>query len=311
METALEPFGRAQARRAVFAHRADDDKYRRGVVELWTGSVSYPGAARLSAEAAVAAGSGMVRYVGPPAVGAALLAARPEIVLGAGRAQAFVLGSGIADLRGEERAGAAEARLAESVDAGIPAVLDAGALSAVDGGGERPWLLTPHAGELARLAARLWSEPVTAAEVQADAAGWAARIAAVTGTTVLLKGRRTVVVGPQERYLVESPTSALATAGSGDVLAGTIGALAAIAQGRPAAGRPSLASLAAAGAWLHAHAGLLVQARHENPGIRASEVLAAAAGLLGDWQAPLTALSLARALPGVIGALLSERAESS
>ena len=115
-------------------------KYSRGVVGVRTGSARYPGAAVLSVAGAGCGLAGMVRYDG----GAAdhVLAAHPETVAGDGRVQAWVVGSGGGD-------DAAEA-LARSRRDGVPVVVDADALAAVDGPFGGPAVLTPHAGELAR-----------------------------------------------------------------------------------------------------------------------------------------------------------------
>ena len=81
--------------RALPEPGADDHKYTRGVVGLWAGSETYPGAAVLTASGAVRAGAGMVRLAAPRRVEDLVLAARPEVVPTAGRSQALVLGPGI------------------------------------------------------------------------------------------------------------------------------------------------------------------------------------------------------------------------
>ena len=150
-----------------------------------------------------------------------------------------------------------------------PVVVDAGALDlAVDG--TAPRILTPHAREHARLRSSLGLAPaggdrVTAARETADA----------TGAVVLLKGSVTVVASPDgSAFEVAAGTPWLATAGTGDVLAGVIGALVA---GAVAGGRvtdaASLASLAAAGAWLHGHAGRLASADRGGGPITALDVV--------------------------------------
>ncbi|MDQ2670862.1 MAG: NAD(P)H-hydrate dehydratase, partial [Gemmatimonadota bacterium] len=79
---------------AIRAPRVGDDKYTRGVVGMRTGSDAYPGAAVLGVEAAWRTGIGMVRYVGPDRAALLVLQRRPETVLGEGRVQAWVIGSG-------------------------------------------------------------------------------------------------------------------------------------------------------------------------------------------------------------------------
>ena len=114
-------------------------------------------------------------------------------------------------------------------------MLDAGALDLVDDSvalrrAGRTTVLTPHAGECARLLTRLTSQEVTNSEVSADPVSAARRLAELTGATVLLKGSTTIVVGPEGPVRSQADGPAwLATAGAGDVLAGVIGVL--LAQG--------------------------------------------------------------------------------
>src|SRR5690606_19348335 len=128
-----------------------DDKYSRGVLGVVAGSDHYPGAAVLVCSAAVGAGAGMVRYVGPDEPRRLVLAACPEVVPGPGRVQAWVVGPGVPPDDEEQRA-AVRAALLE----GVPVVADAGALDVVAelaaSGGlpGAPLLLTPHAREPAR-----------------------------------------------------------------------------------------------------------------------------------------------------------------
>ena len=83
------------ARHSIAVPGTADDKYSRGVLGMVTGSTRFPGAAVLGVEAALHTGLGMVRYLGPTEVGTLVLQRRPEIVLGDGRVQAWLLGSGI------------------------------------------------------------------------------------------------------------------------------------------------------------------------------------------------------------------------
>ena len=212
-------------------------KYSRGVVGVRAGSTRYPGAAVLSVAGAGCGLAGLVRYDGGAA--AAVLAAHPETVTGPGRVQAWVVGSG----GGDEAAAALSASLAD----GVPVVIDADALAAVDGPVGAPAVLTPHAGELARMLGTD-REAVEAAPLRhaRDAAG---RYDAV----VLLKGRRTVVAEPGGRVRVNTTgVPWLAVAGAGDVLGGLVGALL-------ASGLDPL-DAASAGAWLHGAAATLASA---------------------------------------------------
>jgi len=197
-----------------------DDKYTQGVVGVAAGSDTYPGAAVLATGAAVLATSGMVRFAGSAAQ--AVLARWPEVVTApdvtaAGRTQAWAVGPGI----GTDDAG--RAVLAAAVAKDVPLVVDADGITLLADHDElraaihgRPVLLTPHAGEFARIAG----------EVGADRIAAARRAAAELGVTVLLKGNATVVADPDGRALVHpSSGSWAATAGSGDVLTGISGAL--------------------------------------------------------------------------------------
>ena len=159
----------------------DAHKYTRGVVGIRAGSARYPGAAVLSVAGAATGLCGMVRVVGDPAVTARVREAHPEVV-GAGRVQAWVVGSG-----GDARA--AEALAAASAD-GVPVVVDADALAHVTGPLPVPAVLTPHAGELAAMLG------VERAEVEAAPLAFARRAATTYDAVVLLKGRHTLVLGP-------------------------------------------------------------------------------------------------------------------
>ena len=211
---------------------ATSDKYSRGVVGLDTGSAGYPGAAVLSVLGAVHAGAGMVRYTGAEATRGLIHAAAPNVVAGAGRVQARVLGSGW----GERPDG--DATLARALGEDVALVVDADALRHLPDGplGERV-LLTPHAGELARLL------EVSRAEVTADPVAAVRTAAARHGATVLLKGATQYVSGPDGAVDIAVPGPAwTAQAGSGDVLAGICGTL--LAAGLD----PRRAALAAASA---------------------------------------------------------------
>lgn len=195
-----------------------DDKYTRGVVGLVTGSESYPGAAILGATAAIRTGIGMVRYKGPESVKKLLLEARPEVVCQPGRVNAWVLGSGVpANETG---------RFDEVFQSEAPKVLDAGALEVCDFEALQGLaILTPHAGEASHLLSRI-DEPVDRKLVESDPEAIALKIAHLTGQTVCLKGNITVIANEHGEVVSVGPNpSDLATAGTGDVLAGIMGAL--------------------------------------------------------------------------------------
>ena len=240
-----------------------DHKYSRGVVGVRAGSETYPGAAVLCTSGAVAGLVGMVRYAGSAAD--AVRARHPEVVVSDGRVQAWVVGSG-----GDSDA---EEALQKALADGVPTVVDADALVFVEkshvGRGPRDVVLTPHAGELARML------DVTREQVEGDQLGFARRAAEEYDAVVLLKGRHTLVARPDGRVRVTtSGVPWLAVAGAGDVLAGVIGALL-------AAGLDPF-DAASAGSWLHG---------------------AAAAQASGGG--PVTATRVADALPAVVADLLS------
>lgn len=206
-----------------------DDKYSRGVLGVVAGGERYTGAAVLAVTAAVESGVGMVRYVGTPTPTELVRRAVPEAVVGEGRVQAWLIGPGL-DPESTGAGAAAQLQGARDAVAGdLPVVVDAGGLDLLDGHRDAPTLLTPHAGELARLLTRLdGSAPVTRAEVEREPVRYARLAAERTGATVLLKGSTTLVVGPDPEGPVRSQAEApawLATAGAGDVLAGVAGML--------------------------------------------------------------------------------------
>jgi len=149
-----------------------------------------------------------------------------------------------------------------------PLVLDADALNILAvhpeaaNAAHGPWVLTPHPGEMARLAGL----PITA--VQADRVGLAKRQAEAWQATVVLKGVPTVTAWHTGQvWLNPTGDPAMATGGMGDVLTGVIAGL--IGQGVP----PGEAAVA--GAYLHGRAGEIAAASHGGPGILAGEVAAA------------------------------------
>ncbi|WP_028707286.1 bifunctional ADP-dependent NAD(P)H-hydrate dehydratase/NAD(P)H-hydrate epimerase [Propionicicella superfundia] len=193
------------------------DKYARGVVGVDAGSDAYPGAGVLAVSGAVAAGAGMVRFLGADRVSDLVVRRLPNVVTAAGRVQAAVLGPGWG-----ERPDGLGAVLGWVLGTDVPLVVDADALRYLPAGplGERV-VLTPHAGELARLLGR------ERAEVEADPVAAVRAAVATTGATVLLKGATQFVAGPGEDTVeVAVPGPAwTGQAGSGDVLAGIVGTL--------------------------------------------------------------------------------------
>ena len=199
---------------AVPVPHGESQKYSRGVLGIRAGSAGYPGAAVLCTGGALAGPVGMVRFVGPDDVARAVVRRFPEVVAGVGRVQAWVVGPGLGDDRGAE--------VTEVIASGLPVLVDADGLLALGGRvpGGAPVLLTPHAGELARLLG------VDRSQVEARRLEHAVLGAQRTGATVLLKGNTTVVASPDGRVRVaDAGTPYLATAGAGDVLSGFAGAL--------------------------------------------------------------------------------------
>ncbi|GAA1455548.1 NAD(P)H-hydrate dehydratase [Nesterenkonia lacusekhoensis] len=220
--------------------QSTDHKYSRGTVHVLAGSPQYPGAAQLTVGAALNTGVGMVTLEAAEEVRHQVLAASPEVVGvadGAGsedrleKARAVVVGPGLGDQAAQLEA--ASATIDEAVRRALPCVVDASALTLVPELTLRTEvLLTPHVGEARRLAQGLGlaeadellsSDPVAAAEALAEG----------TGATVLLKGATTVIASPgAETLLHRAQAPGLATAGSGDVLSGVLGAVLATQQDR-------------------------------------------------------------------------------
>jgi NAD(P)H-hydrate epimerase len=245
---------------------ATSHKWRAAVV-VAAGSPGMTGAAHLVARAAQRAGAGMVRVASPgieddpglptEAVGITTPTAGWDTVVldQLGRAGAVVIGPGLG-LSALVHVGVVQVLAA----AEAPAVVDADGLAALGGdpaaalsGRPAGTVLTPHDGEFARLAGHPPGD---------DRVGDVRALAARTGAVVLLKGPTTVVAHPDGRVRLSLEGDArLATAGTGDVLSGVIGAL--LAQGLDAF------DAAAGGAWLHGRAALAGPAR----GLVASDVI--------------------------------------
>ncbi|MDR0837996.1 MAG: NAD(P)H-hydrate dehydratase [Propionibacteriaceae bacterium] len=192
----------------------DADKYSRGVLGVDTGSARYPGAAVLSVLAALNAGPGFIRFVGAAKARPALLTRTPSVTFGLGQVQAWVVGSGWDEVEFNT------ARMLRACAAGVPLVVDAGALWVMPSTLPSDSLLTPHMGELARLLS------VERAEVAAHPLEYAGEAARRFGASVLVKGPAQFCVGADgTAWAAIMGPAWSAQAGSGDVLAGIAGTL--------------------------------------------------------------------------------------
>lgn len=261
-----------------------EHKGRRGHVLVVGGSPGMRGAGRLAAIAALRAGAGLCTLAAdgdaadaieaPDSVMTRSLPAGGEFAaLLAGKA-AVVIGPGIGNTA------ASAARVREVLAAGIPAVLDADALNGLASEpasiarAAGPVVITPHPGEASRLLG------TTVASVEADRIAAARALAARTRAVVVLKGARTIVCdgmsdrSSSDHHCSINPTGgpALATGGSGDVLAGTIGAL--LAQGL------SAVDAARAGVFVHGAAGDQLTDVHGARGVMSSDLPVAIASAI-------------------------------
>ena len=230
-------------------------KYTRGVLGVVAGSDAYPGAAVLAVAGAQRAGVGIVRFIGGERVTDHVLRAVPEAVPGRGRVQAWLLGSGVEADPDQDQ------EIKEALASGLPCVVDAGALAECvrqRSAGVRPAeadkvLLTPHAGEVSRMLTQL-GFAVERAEVEARPAHYAVELARAIEAVVLIKGPTTVIAAPDGTLTSQSDGSSwLATAGTGDVLAGIVGAL--LAQGVGAADAAAMAAFVHGAAGVRASGG--------------------------------------------------------
>ncbi len=252
---------------AVMPRReADTHKRASGVLMIVAGSRGMTGAPRLMAEAAGRMGAGLVIvavpteilpivqsglvetvFVGLPSTadGTVAAAAVEQLLERLADVDALAMGPGMTT--NAETAGAIRALVARSP---VPVVLDADGLNAFTGEAQAiadrrsEVVLTPHVGEFGRLTG------VKPRDLEADRIGHVRRLASESGAVALLKGSRTLIAAPDGHARINLTGSpVLATAGSGDVLTGTIGGL--LARGLGAL------DAAAAGAYLHGLAGTL------------------------------------------------------
>lgn len=201
-----------------------DHKYSRGVLGLITGSAQFPGAAVLTTAAASATGVGMVRFHSSSGLAHLVLHTTPSTVVQPGKVAAWLVGSGIDAKKCSDFTTWLRHRWFKLIRLqSVPTILDAGALS-LAGSLEQPTVITPHSGELARLLSARGVQ-VTAEAIEGDPKKWVQNAAETLGVTVLLKGATTYVANDELLIQLPVATPWLATAGSGDVLAGIMGAL--------------------------------------------------------------------------------------
>jgi hydroxyethylthiazole kinase-like uncharacterized protein yjeF len=241
----------------------DAHKHARGRLGVVSGMATRTGAARLAARAGLRIGAGVVRILCPPDAAAVIATAIEAVMLTpfgstealaetAAGLDAVVIGpaAGVTD--------ATQANVRALADTGAVLVLDADALTVFEGWPadlfdllDRDDVLTPHEGEFKRLFPGLLEKGRETAAIEA---------AKRTGAVVVLKGPATVIAGPDGRLAVNDNGSPwLATAGTGDVLAGMIGGL--------AAQRMDSFDAARAAVWMHAEA-----ARGFGPGLIAEDL---------------------------------------
>jgi hydroxyethylthiazole kinase-like uncharacterized protein yjeF len=266
----------------------NDHKYRRGVVGLIAGSAQYPGAAFLATSAAIAGDIGMVEYFDRgDGLALQVVSTHPAVVLTVAdpasnqRVNAWVAGPGFTGTADDEGAIAAILRCA------APVVLDAGALTCVAASNELQQLilqrdfatvLTPHEGEFARLCDAKVSDGRIAA---------AMALAKQLNVIVALKGAGTIIAGPDGSLYVDLiGTPSLATAGSGDVLAGFMGALlaGAVARSQEALSQTEVAEVVAAAVWLHSQAGRI--AANSGYPVSATQIAAALPAAVAQVRRP-------------------------
>lgn len=291
IEAAAELVEARDVRARIAPRPIDTHKYRAGHVAVVAGSPGKVGAAMLSARGALRGGAGAATVVTWPDAASSLEARVVEVMVapladGGDRGallasvdaalankRAVVIGPGFGT---GDRSRAVSHHVLSTFPGAIVADADAFTLHAdapedfaVAGGRA---VLTPHSGELARLLG------CTSAEVEADRFDSARRAAKRANAVVLLKGAYTVIASPDGRVVVAGAGSpALATAGSGDVLSGLIGALSCTLSPFEAAW---------SGAFLHGTSGRAWEKENGDRGLLASEI--------------------ADGLPGVFAALLAD-----
>lgn len=276
----------------VRPREADSHKGTYGTLLIVCGSYGMAGAVLLCARGALRSGVGLLRAAVPRSVYPLLVEAIPEAVFcpvaeqngcfsadavaaltdALATADAVAIGCGIG--MGEGQTAVVRQILTHST---VPVILDADGINAVtphilrEEARVAPLILTPHPGEMARLMG------LSVAQVQADRMAVACRLAQEANAVVVLKGHRTLIASP-DGTVMENPTGnpGMATGGSGDVLAGIIGSLA--AQGLP----PYAAAVC--GAYLHGAAGDVAAAKHSRHGMLPTDLIEELASLFLQFE---------------------------
>jgi hydroxyethylthiazole kinase-like uncharacterized protein yjeF len=253
---AIKVWRAKDAAKCIIIPSALDHKYSRGTLGAITGSAKFPGAAVLTSSAAIATGLGALRFHSNPGLAHLVLHRSPEAIVQPGPVTAWLAGSGIDGKRYSDFTTWLRHRWFVLLNRqSVPTVLDAGALH-LAGSLEQPTLITPHSGELSRLLAQ--RGVIASAElIESNPREWAQKASELLAVTVLLKGSKTVVA--HDSYVLELPVATpwLATAGSGDVLAGIVGALVATNYIEILNDVKRLADVAASGAYIHNQAALI------------------------------------------------------
>jgi hydroxyethylthiazole kinase-like uncharacterized protein yjeF len=250
MTRTVKKWSARDAAKCVITPSDLDHKYSRGVLGLITGSAQFPGAAVLTTAAASATGVGMVRFHSSSGLAHLVLHTTPSAVVQPGKVAAWLVGSGISAKKYSDFTTWLRHRWFKLIRLqSVPTILDAGALS-LAGSLEQPTVITPHSGELATLLS-VRGVQVSAEAIEGDPKKWVQNAADTLGVTVLLKGATTYVANDEVLIQLPVATPWLATAGSGDVLAGIMGALVATNAIEILNDYNHLAYVAASAAFIH------------------------------------------------------------
>ena len=237
------------------------------MVTFITGSKKYPGAALLNTQAALACGVGMVRYLGPNSLKKLIILSTPQIVITEGRTDAFVLGSGVPT----NGAWLTKRKMKSALAKKVPTVLDAGAIFLAPCGHELT-VITPHYRELRDLLVANGVK-VIVSEIEANPAKWAQFTAEKFKLTVLLKGNITYIANSLRVIQLPAAPPQLATAGTGDILAGILGALLAINKGEVFL--DNLIEISATASLIHSSAAQLILSDNSKSALNLNEIFPA------------------------------------